>query len=59
MPGEECEPAEHVWVFSKYGSGISKDVSLHFCVRCDREEWANGIVIPGWSRNYLLVDFDD
>lgn len=40
----ECPPElDHRW--AEFESWVA---SGRFCTRCDREEWSNGVVRPGW-----------
>lgn len=38
---------EHDWTEIPEGSALTKGVPFKFCTRCDREEWANGLIRPG------------
>lgn len=39
---------DHKWVEMPAGTGLTRGVPFRFCSKCDREEWRDGTIRPGW-----------
>ena len=44
---------DHAWQ-DMGGDGFTSGVGYRYCRKCDREEWDNGVVRPGYIRPLVL-----
>lgn len=48
-PDERCAQSGHDWI--RVDDDPTRRTGYRFCARCDREEYDDGRVQPGWRTN--------